>query len=523
MTLLEADVRIETTQRLSKVADRRLRQPSEVYPTEIKEVPFQALVVTAVHSTGLGDDNRYGSTLGGARIKKIDFNDPTALGDVYQEVNELARDMSRKWLTLYRMLLEMQKEGKAHPWEVRSAQMGGGKTIIAVADYVEDFELHLFRSELLAEFAGHISTLDGKHITAVDMGTNSEDMDLIGNQTEYVACKTVENGGTGDPSPTTATGVWAGAKALMEIKGINPSQVTFAVQGVGNVGSRLISNIVNDYPNASVYVTDIDTEKIKTLQKKYPQVIEVAPEEFWDAPAELFMPCANPYVLNLENLQSMRLTGTAQIICGAANDQYPVLDGEPDPQVVRAFHKSGITVAPAPLVNLGGILHLSSAWWHEHGLPSSVDHHQRTNQLVLGVGSLIKNLYHKSSQENAPIEETYLKWVTETYASYLGQKTESQETQQTIPLNIQPDVLRKHMERTGISNPVEADERLRMLIESGTPTTINSHDLPRNMKIRTSGVVEFVRSGNAVFITTKTDGIKTVVGLMISSGSRLKY
>lgn len=504
----------ERSVRLIDETDRRIRRNAIIAMAELDggNMPFHALAITAIHNTDLGKNNLYGRSLGGARIKKIDFRNEIAIDAVTQEADELARDMSRKWITLYGMLKEMQQREEAYPWEARAAMMDGGKTIIAVPAYVEDAELILYRRELLGEFARHIENLGGAHITAEDMGTNPEDMDIIFESTRYVSCRTEKNGGTGNPSPTTAVGVWSGAKALMRKRNINASKATYGIQGVGNVGGELVSEILHDHPKATIFVSDIDKEKINAIKALHPHVKVVKPEDFWSTGADVIMPCAGSYILNFDSLDRMQQTGSAKIVCGSANDQYPVVDGEPDPEIVRAFYKAGIIVAPAPLVNLGGILHLSSEWWRKYGLSDDVDHHQRSRKLVQGIGPLIAELFDKSQGQQKPLEEVYLSWVVDVYADYLANssgetlKLDTQEEKsgqrktagEILPVDnperfqIPPGQLAKFAQQNGSSlDDPEINTRLRDEIKQAKP--VRSREILVKKRVPKDPVFTFER------------------------------
>src|SRR5947208_8390214 len=94
----------------------------------------------------------------------------------------------------------------------------------------------------LRSYGRVIEPLGGRYITAEDIGTSRDDMDLIRRETRYVTGVSPELGGSGDPSPVTAYGVYLGMRAAAEeawqehsLKGR-----TVAVQGVGKVGYSLV-------------------------------------------------------------------------------------------------------------------------------------------------------------------------------------------------------------------------------------------------------------------------------------------
>ena len=77
---------------------------------------------------------------------------------------------------------------------------GGGKAVI-IGDPAT-----LKSEALLRAYGRFIESLSGRYITACDIGTYSEDMDIIARECGYVTGRTVPNGGAGDSSVLTAFG-----------------------------------------------------------------------------------------------------------------------------------------------------------------------------------------------------------------------------------------------------------------------------------------------------------------------------
>ena len=63
-----------------------------------------------------------------------------------------------------------------------------------------------------------IQGLNGRYITAEDVGTTVSDMDLIHEETNYVTGISPAFGSSGNPSPVTAYGVYRGMKACKSIR-----------------------------------------------------------------------------------------------------------------------------------------------------------------------------------------------------------------------------------------------------------------------------------------------------------------
>src|SRR5699024_3357164 len=128
--------------------------------------------------------------------------------------------------------------------------LGGGKAVI-IGDPKKDKNPEMFRA-----FGRCIQSLRARYITAEDVGTTVEDMDLIHMETNHVTVN-AESGSSGDPSPVTAIGIYKGMKAAANeafgndlLKG-----KTVAVQGVGHVAYTLCEHLYRE--GAKLIVTDI--------------------------------------------------------------------------------------------------------------------------------------------------------------------------------------------------------------------------------------------------------------------------
>ena len=92
--------------------------------------------------------------------------------------------------------------------------LGGGKGVImAPADGPLTSKR---RHAALLDFADTVQSLDGRYITAEDVGTSSRDMSVIAGRTSHVAGLARSRGGSGDPSPLTARGVEVAIAAACE-------------------------------------------------------------------------------------------------------------------------------------------------------------------------------------------------------------------------------------------------------------------------------------------------------------------
>jgi len=222
---------------------------------------------------------------------------------------------------------------------ITGLDLGGGKSVIVGDDRVRDREM-IFRSHGRA-----VESLGGRYITAEDVGTSVEDMEWIRMETRHVAGVF---GGSGDPSPVTAYGVFRGIKAAAEHRyaddGLADRHV--AVQGVGHVGYYLCEDLHAE--GARLTVTDIDAERVQRCVDDF-GAEAVEPDEIYAVDADIFAPCALGAVVNDETLDVFSF----DIVAGAANNQ--LASGE---RHGRAIQEKGILYAPDYAINAGGLINV---------------------------------------------------------------------------------------------------------------------------------------------------------------------
>lgn len=407
--LLNQDIDPEQIRRMR---ERLRRKQQRVVSTPIENVPGVHATITAEHDTTLGSFNKrarppYGTSLGGFRVVDGSTADPARLAQL------LAGDMTRKWAILYRMLADMYHQGKAKDYEVHAAGMGGSKSALVVDDAVKFAALREseagsnLRRSVMWQHGLHIYTMDGP-ITAVDMGTGQQDMDWVSevdsldNRIRFVACQSPKNGGVGDPSRVTAAGVSHSVIKMMELKEIKPENAVVAIQGVGHVGYNVLDILHTWQPGMQFRIADLDRGKADQLAQQFNGAVQVDdPQNIFYAPADIIVPAAGPEILTIDVLNGLdqRVQG---FIC-AANDPWPMREGEPDPDVVRAYFNKGVTVPPAYLTNAGGIGMVSTGYWRCWGGPTADE--ARAMELIAGVGPMMDVMYGLSLTGSRPMEE----------------------------------------------------------------------------------------------------------------------
>ena len=268
--------------------------------------------IIAVHSTALGP------ALGGTRFYPYESVD-----DALTDALRLSRGMTFKNAAA-------------------GLDLGGGKAVI-IGDPRTDKT-----PDLLRAYGRIVENLDGLYITAEDVGTSTDDVAIIRETTRHALGLSIDRGGSGDPSPFTALGVFSSMSAAAkhawgseELHGR-----TVSVQGVGKVGYHLVSYLVE--AGCEVVVTDVFQPSIERVVEDF-GVKAVPPEEIYDVDADIYAPCALGATLNPDTIPRLQ----CRVVCGSANNQLAT-----DADAGRLVER-GILYAPDFVVNAGGVINVS--------------------------------------------------------------------------------------------------------------------------------------------------------------------
>jgi valine dehydrogenase (NAD+) len=222
--------------------------------------------------------------------------------------------------------------------------LGGGKAVI-IGDPAKD------KSEpLLRAYGRFVQSLGGRYITACDVGTCSDDMDLVARECRHVTGRTTFNGGAGDSSVLTAFGVFQGMRAAAEHVWGSPDLAgrLVGVEGVGKVGHRLVDHLIE--AGARVVACDPDRGAVQRVRDRHPEVTAAAGRaELLSHPIDVYSPNALGGAINEETVAAL----TAKIVCGAANNQLA------HPGLEKTLADRGILYAPDYLVNAGGVIQVA--------------------------------------------------------------------------------------------------------------------------------------------------------------------
>lgn len=255
--------------------------------------------------------------------------------------------------------------------------LGGGKTVI-IGDPFKDKNEEMFRA--LGRF---IQGLNGRYITAEDVGTTVSDMDIIHEETNYVTGISPAFGSSGNPSPVTAYGVYLGIKASAkeafgheELAGLK-----IAVQGLGNVAYTLCEYLHKD--GAELIVTDINVDAVNRVVEAF-DATAVAPNDIYGVDADIFAPCALGAIINDSTIPQFKF----KIIAGSANNQLQ------ESRHGQILHEKGIVYAPDYVINAGGVINVADELYGYN--------RDRAYKRVESIYDSLLKIYAISKDENIP-------------------------------------------------------------------------------------------------------------------------
>jgi leucine dehydrogenase len=303
------------------VATTPRAEPASVPPVEfeheelvVRRGPRSGVdCIVAIHSTALGP------ALGGLRMW------------CYPETADGARDALRL------------AAGMTYKAAAAGLDLGGGKGVICVPP--EGLRGERRRAALL-DFGDLVESLDGRYITAEDVGIGPADLVVIQERTAHLTGLPADKGGTGDPSPFTAIGVEAAIRACVwarygdrDLRGR-----TVAVVGLGHVGAALADRLAE--AGCRLLVSDIADERRLLAQRLGATWVD--PREATLAQCDVLSPCALGGAVSEANVDRLR----CEVICGSANNQLA------DESLADRLAERGILFAPDFIANAGGLINV---------------------------------------------------------------------------------------------------------------------------------------------------------------------
>ena len=271
--------------------------------------------IVCVHNTVLGP------ALGGTRFWYYDNEE-----DAIEDVLRLARGMTYKSA-------------------LAGLALGGGKAVI-IGDPVALRKDPVKREAFWRAFGRYIEGLNGRYITAEDVGTHTQDMVYVHMETKHVVGLP---GRSGDPSPYTALGVYKSMLACCKhVYGDNSAAgKTVAVQGAGHVGYYLCKLLHEG--GARILISDVVQERVDRVVDAF-GATAVDKDAIYGVDCDIYAPCALGATVNDDTLPQFK----CKIVCGGANNilKDPPVHG-------RTLQERGIVYAPDYLANAGGVINVS--------------------------------------------------------------------------------------------------------------------------------------------------------------------
>ena len=325
--------------------------PVEGYERVVRGVDSQ----TGLHAIVAVHDTTLGPALGGLRM----WNYASEEGAVF-DVLRLAKGMSYKSAVAY-------------------TGLGGGKAVmIGDSKTIKSEGLYLAMGRL-------IDSLGGLYTTAEDVNTSIGDLEIVRRATKYVTGLSRDDGGSGNPSPYTAYGVYLGVRAALgwALGNDDPKGKTIAIQGVGAVGGPLAERLAE--AGATVYAADRNQARLDVLTEKH-GVKQVKADEILSMECDLLAPCALGGILNDESIPQLR----TKAVAGAANNLLL------KPEHGKALSDRGILYAPDYVINAGGIVNVS-AEFHDGGY-----NEEAALRKIERIPQALKELWTISKEEGIP-------------------------------------------------------------------------------------------------------------------------
>ncbi|MBI4272656.1 leucine dehydrogenase [Candidatus Uhrbacteria bacterium] len=212
----------------------------------------------------------------------------------------------------------------------------GGAKAVLIAPVADEKN----RERILRSYASQVNLLSGNFITGTDVGLDRRDLTLMKKVSKFFV------GFRYNPEYYTALGIYHSIKVCLSFL-FGSSEVqgrSVSIQGLGKVGALLLAFLYKE--GAHLIITDLQSDLIRKLKKKYHRVQVVPPQEIYKQKVDVFSPCALSGPLNIKSINKLN----CKIIAGGANNQ---LASE---EIGALLFRLGILYAPDYVVNAGGLI-----------------------------------------------------------------------------------------------------------------------------------------------------------------------
>jgi len=265
-------------------------------------------------------------------------------------------------------------EAMAYKNALAGLDHGGGKAVILGDPRTAKTEA------VLRAYGRFVDSLGGRYLAAEDVGTSTDDAELVALETDHITGLPIARGGSGDPSPMTAWGVFCGMRAAAAEAGLGEDMrgIRVAVQGAGHVGAGLVRHLLD--AGAAVTVSDIYPERVEELVAL--GAAACPPDEVHRQDCDVFAPCALGAVIRPETVGELR----CRVVAGAANNQ--LLDGSMGDEL----HRRSIVYAPDFVINAGGVINIAE----ELGRPYDAE---RAKVSVERIAGTLTSVFERSRRD----------------------------------------------------------------------------------------------------------------------------
>lgn len=339
-------------------------QMEGIYMRKIKEIfseDFEQIAIFKDEETGLKaitviHDTSLGPSLGGLRYWQYESEE-----EALEDALRLAKGMTYKNAAC-------------------GVPLGGGKTVLMKEDGVVKSEA------LMRAFGRFVDGLNGRYITAEDVGTTTKDMDYIYQETPFVVGTSIKEGAAGDPSPYTAHGTYLGIKAAAKEAFGDDSlkDKKIILEGVGNVGFRVAKKLLEE--GATVYASDLFEGPRKRAEEA--GCILIDRDNLFSVEADIYSPCALGATINDSSIEEMKKAGI-KVVAGSANNQLE------EDRHGQALQDAGIVYAPDFIINAGGVISVADEL---HGFFN----HGRAMTSVENIYHAIEDVFAIAKREGIP-------------------------------------------------------------------------------------------------------------------------
>ena len=266
---------------------------------------------------------------------------------------------------------------------VAGLPLGGGKGVIMLPDGSAPPTGELRHAALL-DFADTVELLEGRYITAEDVGIAEEDMIAVAEETSHVVGLSCDRGGSGDPGPWTAIGVAEAIKVCCEHTWGTSSLSgrSVAIVGAGHVGAKLAPMLTEE--GATLFISDIDPRKRELAEELGAEWVD--PTRAMAMEVDVLAPCALGGVLSAETVPELR----CRVVAGSANNQLESDD------VAELLAQRDILWAPDFVINAGGIINISVEL-EEDGYSEPI-----ANDRVRGISDTLRTVLENAEQSQKP-------------------------------------------------------------------------------------------------------------------------